>query len=204
MNKIETIIFDLGGVLIDWNPRYLYRNVFDDQEEMEYFLEHVCSGEWNGEQDRGRSFEEAILIKQKEFPHYNNEIELFFSNWHEMISGCIQGSVDILDKLYSQRKLRLYALTNWSHQTFPYALENFEFLKRFEGILVSGKENLIKPNPAIYHLLLSRFDIIPERAIFIDDSLKNIEAANKVGLHGLHFSDSLNLKKQLYEYGINV
>lgn len=202
MNSIETIVFDLGGVLIDWNPRHLYRKVFDTEEEMEYFLAEVCTGPWNAEQDRGRTFEEAIAMKSEEFPKFKQEINLFYSRWPEMIAGPISGTVEILKELYDNRQYRLYALTNWSAQTFPYALEHFPLLRYFEGILVSGKELLIKPDPAIYHLLGKRYDIELSKAVFIDDSTNNIKGANDVGMQGIHFKDPNQLRKDLSDMGL--
>lgn len=202
MDKIETVVWDLGGVLVDWNPRYLFEKVFSSDEEIDYFLENVCTGAWNVEQDRGRRFEDAIALKVKEFPDYADKIPLFYSRWTEMISGPINETVDILQEMYDRRKVRLYALTNWSDQTFPYAWENFPFLRLFEGILVSGKEKLIKPDPEIYELLFRRYDINPEQAIFIDDSIKNVESANKLGLHGIQFESAAKLFSDLRSYHV--
>ncbi len=202
MRDIETVVFDLGGVLIDWNPRYVYNTVFEDPKEVEFFLTEVCSNSWNAEQDRGRTFEEAIRIKQAEFPKYHREIAFYFERWTEMIGGPINDTVEILEKLFSERKTRLYALTNWSAETFPFAWENYSFLKLFEGILVSGKENLIKPDPKIYELLLSRFDIQPEKSLFIDDSLKNVEGARSCNMHAIHYKSPSELKKELLSYEV--
>jgi 2-haloacid dehalogenase len=197
MQQIETVIFDLGGVLIDWNPRYLYRKIFDSDEEMEFFLEHVCSGQWNGEQDRGRKFSDAINLKQKEYPKYKDEIHIYFSRWHKMIKGEITETVNILTSLFDNRKHRLYALTNWSDETFPYAFQNFKFLKYFEGILVSGKEKMIKPDPEIYQLMIKRFDIDAEKSIFIDDSKNNVNTAITLGMNAIHFLSPEQLKTDL-------
>lgn len=202
MENIDTVIFDLGNVLIGWDPRGLYKKIFDDTTEMEWFLTNVCNGAWNVEQDRGRPFDEAIAIKQKDFPKYHKEIALFFSRWSEMISGPIGGTVEILEKLYKHRKCRLYALTNWSAETFPFAIQQFEFLKRFEGILVSGSEKLIKPDAAIYHMLIDRFDIEAKRSLFIDDSLNNVKAAIDIGMTGIHFENAQLLEQELQDYGI--
>ena len=203
MDKIETVVFDLGKVLIGWDPRNLYQKIFKNTSEMEWFLTNVCNGSWNVEQDRGRSFKVAVARKQSDFPKYHKEIALYFSRWSEMISGPIHGTVDLLEKLYKCRKCRLYALTNWSAETFPYALQEFEFLKYFEGILVSGKEKLIKPDSNIYHLLFERFDIDPERSLFIDDSIHNVNAAIDVGMNGIHFRNAQQLEQELQNYDIS-
>ncbi|WP_235295665.1 HAD family hydrolase [Portibacter marinus] len=204
MNQYHTIIFDLGGVLIDWNPRYVFDKVFEDTREVDYFLENVCHGAWNAEQDRGRSFADAIAIQQKAFPQYKEQIPLYYERWPEMIGGEISGTVELLTKLYHSRQYRLYALTNWSDETFPYAWENFDFLRLFEGILVSGKEKLIKPDPAIYQLLIKRYDIDPGSSIFIDDSLKNVKAAKNELLEAIHYQNPNQLIQSLQKRGIVV
>jgi 2-haloacid dehalogenase len=202
MDKFETVIFDLGGVLIDWNPRYVFNNVFDSKEEVDFFLENVCHGDWNAQQDKGRSFEEAIEMKIKEFPEYKDHIPLYHSRWTEMIGGPIDETVSILKELFNQRKMRLYALTNWSAETFPYAWDNFPFLRLFEGILVSGKENMIKPEAEIYQLILNRYQIDPKSSVFIDDSERNVEGANSQGIYGIHFKSPQQLRDKLVELSI--
>ncbi len=197
MSEIETVIFDLGGVLIDWNPRHLYRKIFEEEQVMEDFLNEVCNSEWNERQDKGRSFSEAVLLKQKEFPEFHDAIAAFHSRWTEMISGPIVGTVELLSEISTKRSIRLYALTNWSAETFPYALANFDFLRIFEGILVSGKEELIKPDPEIYLRLLQRYDIEPSTALFIDDSMKNVLGAKSCGINSFHFTDPVSLRKHL-------
>lgn len=187
MAKVDTIIFDLGGVLIDWNPRYMYQTVFQTEEAMEYFLANVCTSEWNEEQDGGRSIAEANQILISQYPQYQSEIEAFYSRWTEMLGGAIAETVEILRKLKEERKYKLVALTNWSAETWPEATARYEFLNWFEGILVSGQEHLKKPDPAIYELLLDRYDLVAERCLFIDDNLRNIKAAEALGIRGFHF-----------------
>lgn len=199
---IDTVIFDLGGVLIDWNPHRLYKKIFEDEKERNYFLTEVCSPDWNAEQDAGRPLAEATQILLDQFPDYKNEIKAYYDRWTEMLGGEIQGTVKILEHLHRVKTHKLFALTNWSHETFPYALENFPFLQLFEGILVSGDEKLKKPDAEIYHLTLKRFKIIPQHAVFIDDSLKNIEAANILGINGIHFQSPEQLKRDLEVFGI--
>ncbi|MDW3650265.1 MAG: HAD family phosphatase [Bacteroidia bacterium] len=198
-NPIDTIVFDLGGVLIDWNPRYVYRTIFDSEEKVESFLANVCVSSWNEEQDRGRSLKEGTEILLAKHPEWEKEIRAFYDRWPEMLGGPIQGSVDILESLKVGKNYRLYALTNWSDETFPVALGRYDFLQWFEGILVSGKEKLIKPDPAIYKLLFERFNIDPEKAIFIDDSLKNVEGAKAVGMHAIHFRSPMQMREELAE-----
>lgn len=202
MNRFETVIFDLGGVLIDWNPRYVFNQVFNSEEEVEFFLETVCHGDWNAQQDKGRTFADAIEMKIREFPEFKDQIPLYHSRWTEMIKGQIDGTVDILHELFNRRRLRLYALTNWSAETFPYAWDNFNFLRMFEGILVSGKEKMIKPDPEIYQLILERYDIDPSSSIFIDDSMKNVQGAESQGIHGIHFESPQQLRQKLVQFDI--
>ena len=205
MNKpqIKYVIFDLGGVLIDWNPEYLYKKVFNGEpEKMEWFLQTVCTKEWNMEQDAGRTFEEGTLNLLKTFPEYESEIRVFFDRWEEMLAGEIEDTALILNKLNSLSEVKLYALTNWSTETFPIAKKRFEFLKCFEGIVVSGEEHCRKPFPKIYEITLNRFGLEPQHCIFIDDSLENVEGARKMGIIGLHYKNSKQLKADLQRYNI--
>ncbi len=200
--QIDTIIFDLGGVLIKWDPRRLFRKIFVKESDMEDFLNTVCTMHWNELQDGGRTIAKANKELIAKYPVYENEILAYYGRWEEMLGGAIEGTVEILDQLYADKKYKLVALTNWSHQTFPIALERFEFLQHFEDILVSGVEKLKKPDPKIYQLALKRFDVKAENAIFIDDSLRNIKAASKEGIHTIHFKSSSQLKRDLKKRGI--
>jgi 2-haloacid dehalogenase len=197
MNSINTIIFDLGAVLIDWNQRHLYRKIFKTEEEMEWFLANVCTSEWNEEQDAGRPFEEAVKIQTALFPEFAVEIETFWKRWPEMMAGPIEGTVNIFDALKSQKQHKFYALTNWSAETFPFALQRFEFFNWFDGIVVSGEEKTRKPFPEFYQILFDRYQVNPAEALFIDDSLRNIEAGQKLGLTTIHFQSSEQLREEL-------
>ena len=197
MSKIETVVFDLGGVLIDWNPVYLYTKIFGSQEKAQSFINEVCTLDWNEQQDGGRTIKEGTELLIAQHPQYSNEIKAYYDRWEEMLSGPIQGSVEILNQLHQSQTHRLYALTNWSAETWPTALELFDFLHHFEGVLVSGQAKLKKPDHRIYHLLFEKFDIVPEQALFIDDNLRNIKAAEEVGLNTIHFKDSIDLKEKL-------
>lgn len=197
----DTVIFDLGGVLIDWNPRYLYRELFDDEQAMERFLAEVCHSKWNEQQDAGRPWDEAIRVLSAEFPEHAARIAAYRTRWDEMLRGPIHDSVAILHELRA-RGVRLYALTNWSNETFPLAFERYAFLHVFEGIVVSGAERMIKPDPAIFHVLLSRYGVHPERAVFIDDAPRNVDAAAKLGMHALHFRDAAALRMELAALGL--
>ena len=151
MSKIDTIIFDLGGVLIDWNPDYVYRTIFDKEEDMRWFYKNICTSDWNEEQDAGRSIKEGTELLVKQFPDHEANIRAFYERWEEMLGGPLHETVEILRHLKFNTNLRLYALTNWSAETFPKALERFDFFKWFDGILVSGAEKTRKPFADFYH-----------------------------------------------------
>jgi 2-haloacid dehalogenase len=203
MNKIDTIIFDLGGVLIDWNPEYLYLKVFNgNPEKMQWFFDNICTSDWNENQDAGYPLAQATEDRVLLFPEYENEIRMFYGRWVEMLAGEITGTVTILKKLVERKNYKVVALTNWSAETFPIALERFDFLKWFEGIVVSGEEKTRKPFDAIFNLTLNRFNIKAENSIFIDDNLRNIEAAKKLGIKGIQFESPEKLYKQLQTFNI--
>jgi 2-haloacid dehalogenase len=199
---INTIIFDLGGVLIDWNPRHLYRKIFKTEDEINWFLENVCTGEWNDQQDAGRSFEEATEELLQKFPDHEVAIRAWYGRWQETISGSLPETVEILRELHQSGKYKLYALTNWSAETFPWALANFEFLHWFEGIVVSGVERTRKPHPEFYKILFDRYQIDPTTAIFIDDNIKNVTGALDVGLPTIHFQSPAQLRRELFKRGL--
>ncbi len=192
MSERPVIVFDLGAVLIDWNPRHLYRKLFDDEAEMEAFLRDICTPEWNAEQDRGRSWAEAVDLLTAEHPDHKALIHAYKDRWEEMMVGPIQGTVDILDRLKNDG-YEIHALTNWSAETFPIARARFGFLAQFETILVSGEERLKKPDARIFDLLLTRIGHPAERCVFIDDSAKNIEAAAKLGFDAILFEGAEKL-----------
>ena len=202
MKKIEFVVFDLGGVLVDWNPRYLYRQLIADEKEIEHFIANVCNGEWNEKQDAGRSFAEGIAELVTRHPKHEPLIRAFFERWKEMIRGPIHGTVEILRHIHGQRRHRLFALSNWSSETFPWARQNFDFLGLFEAILVSGEEKMIKPDPRFFHLLSHRHQVVPERSVFIDDVEKNVNAARALGFETIRFTDPNSLRASLKELGV--
>ncbi len=193
--QIDNIIFDFGGVLVDWNPRHLYKDHFKDENEMEYFLKNICTEEWNLEQDRGRTLKEGTLLLQNKFPEFHAMIQLFYDEWETMLKSDIPETVSLLYQL--KKKYKLYGLTNWSAETISIAYDRFPFFKEFEGIVVSGHEKMIKPNKEIYNLLLNRYNLKVENTIFIDDNLKNIKAAEEIGLHAIHFESPAQLETRL-------
>lgn len=201
---LSTVIFDLGGVLIDWNPRYLYRKLLKSEAEVESFLGDICTSDWNEQQDAGRSLEEGTRLKVNEYPGHKALIEAYYGRWTEMLGGPIEGTVDILQQLKKQGTHKLLALTNWSAETFPHAWERYPFLHWFEDILVSGREKLKKPNPAIYHLLLSRHHLSPTETLFIDDNQRNIDSASGLGLQTIWYRDPDQLTSELQKLGILI
>ncbi|WKK66927.1 HAD family hydrolase [Lutimonas zeaxanthinifaciens] len=201
--QINTVIFDLGGVLIDWNPEYLYRKIFvGNEEKMKWFLENICTPEWNMEQDAGRSFDLACKLLIEDHPEYKLEIRAFFDRWEEMIQGEIKDSVLILNRLKNLNKVKLYALTNWSSETFPIAQRKYSCFNQFEGIVVSGEEKTRKPFNKIYEIILERFNLKPENCLFIDDSPDNINKANKLNFNTIHFRNPAQLQKEIEALGL--
>jgi len=194
-------VFDLGGVLIDWNPRHLYRKLFADDAAMECFLAEVCNSAWTLEQDRGRGWVEACALLRTQYPHHAELIDAYRLRWREMLGGPIDGSVEILRDLKS-RGVSLFALTNWSHETFPIALELYDFLGWFQAIVVSGQERLVKPDPRIYRLFSERHGLDLSTLVYIDDSRRNADAATALGMHGICFTGASALRRELISLGL--
>ncbi|HYE54051.1 MAG TPA: HAD family phosphatase [Chitinophagaceae bacterium] len=197
MKKVDTVVFDLGGVLIDWNPDYVYRTIFEDEEKMRWFYKNICTPDWNEEQDAGRSLKEATEELVTQFPDHEENIRAYYGRWEEMLGGPIQGTVEILRHLKYETDCKLYALTNWSHETFPVALSRYDFLHWFDGRIVSGEEKTRKPFLKIYQLLIDRFGIDASRAVYIDDNPRNLEPAKQLGFHIIHFQSPEQLKAAL-------
>ena len=194
----KNIIFDLGGVLIDWNPEYVYLKEFNnDKKKMKWFFDNICTFDWNENQDAGYPLKKATEERIKLFPQYENLIRIYYGRWKEMLGGPINLSVDILKRIKKENKLNVFALTNWSAETFPTALKKFDFLNLFDGIIVSGEEKTRKPFEKIYQIAIDRFKIEPIKTIFIDDNLRNIRAAEKLKIKGIHFKDPNKLEIEL-------
>lgn len=197
-----TVIFDLGGVLIEWDPRYLYRKLFaGDDAAMERFLATVCTPAWNVRQDEGRPIAEATALVRAAHPDQGALIDAYYARFDEMMAGPIIGTVAILEALH-RHGTPLYALTNFSAETYPLALRRFDFLTRFRGVLVSGEVGLVKPDPRIYHLMLERYRLVAADAVFIDDKPANVAAAEAVGMRGIVFSDPAALRRDLAALGV--
>lgn len=201
MKTKPVIIFDFGGVLIDWNPRYLYRQLFDDEAAMEQFLAEVCRPEWNAQQDHGRPFAEAIAELVAQFPAQEALIRAWWERWPETMSGAISGTVEILSELRAADH-RLFALSNWSAETYPHAEARFEFLQWFEYVALSGRLKLSKPQPEIYLHLLEKIGQPADECLFIDDSPSNVAAAQQLGLQAVHFTSPTALRAELQQLGL--
>ena len=196
VNRASTVIFDLGGVLIDWDPRHLYRQLFDDPSEMERFLAEVTTAEWNGRQDEGRPWSEAIAELVAEHPGQRALIEAFHQRWPEMLAGEIPGSVDVLREVRATG-VRLLALSNRSSETFPFALERFDFLSWFEAIVISGDVKARKPHRGIFEHVMDQLEVEPASSIFVDDSVENVDTARALGFVALRFVDAVTLRHDL-------
>ncbi|MET0607004.1 MAG: HAD family phosphatase [Beijerinckiaceae bacterium] len=204
MAKKPTIpVFDVGNVLINWDPRHLYRKMFADQSEMERFLATVCTDDWNLEQDRGRSFADAVNLLLPAFPQYAEQIRAYDLRWPEMIPGAIDDTVELLKTLRAAC-LRVFAITNFNQDKFALAQKRFPFLTIFDDVVVSGEERLLKPDPAIYEVLLRRQRLDPSDCAFIDDSEKNIAAARAVGMHAIHFRTPAQARSEFRALGFPV
>jgi 2-haloacid dehalogenase len=200
---VKAVIFDLGGVLVDWNPRYVFTDdYFKSEEERLFFFDKICTAEWNENQDAGYPISIATEEKIREFPQWESAIRDYYGRWEDMLREEISESVDVLKQLRENPALKLYALTNWSAETFPVALNKFPFLQLFDGIVVSGIEKTRKPFPEFYKLLMDRYDLRPAETLFIDDSLRNVKAAQLAGMQAVLFTSPSQLKEDLGKAGI--
>ena len=196
--SIRAIIFDFGGVLIEWDPRNLYRHYFNQPEKIEQFLSDVNFSQWNIEQDRGRPFAEGIAVLSAQYPHYATYIHAFGERWDETLVGTIDGTVKILREL-KQAGYPLYALSNWSAETFPIARRKFDFFDAFDEIILSGAVGMVKPERGIFELLLQKIGRPAHECLFIDDALANIQQADRMGFKTVLFKSSQQLRAELRE-----
>ena len=185
---IKNVVFDFGGVLLDWNPRYFYSSIFNDDEKMENFIQNIVTSTWNAQMDKGRTFKECIDELCAEHPEYKAEISLYRKGWEQMLKGEIEAGIKVLEAVNKSGKYKVYGLTNWSAETFPYAFNKYKFLQSFEGIVVSGEEKMIKPEKGIYLTLLERYNLVPEETFFMDDNIHNVETALSRGIHAIQFT----------------
>ncbi len=193
---IEAVVFDVGGVLLDWNPRHLYRKIFDDETAMERFLTEVCSHDWNEQADAGRPIAEITAELSAKHPEQTAMIETYYARFPEMIKGAINDTVVLLERLHA-RNMPLYVLSNFSAETFPIAQERFGFFDRFSGLLISGAEGMKKPDPRIYDLVTERFGLCPAQTLFIDDRADNAQAAVDAGWQAHRFTTPAALEADL-------
>ena len=194
---IQAILFDFGNVLLEWNPRHIYRRYFpNDEAAMEHFLHEVNFMEWNAQQDKGRSFAEGVAELSREFPHYANLIQAYHDNWSESIGDPVAGTVEIMKRL-KEAGYPVYGLSNWSSETFPMVRNKFIFFDLLDDIVISGEVGQIKPEPEIYEIALQRIGRPANECLFIDDSLANIEQARKMGFAVVHFQSPEQLETEL-------
>jgi 2-haloacid dehalogenase len=201
--KAPTVVFDVGNVLVRWDPRVLYRELIPDEAKLDWFMQNVCTAAWNIEQDRGRSWEDAVALLVAAHPEWEAEIKAYDERWHETIPGVVEDSVAVLRELKA-RGDKVYAITNFSREKWAECLIRFPFLQSFDGVVVSAHERLIKPDPAIYHVLLERYGLSANDCVFIDDSARNIESARAVGMQGVHFVEPIDLRAQLRVAGVDI
>mgnify|MGYP001213589247 CR=1 FL=1 len=192
-------LFDLGGVFFDWDPNHYFINVFIDSKEREYFLNNICNDEWNIKQDAGRSFKDAEFELISKFPKYKKQIEMYYINHRNMIKGTFKESISVLNYL-KKNNYECFVLSNWSAETFKGMIDDYPFLKSFDGLLISGEDKLIKPDLAIYQLAIKRFNLDPKECVFIDDKLENIEAAKYLGFHVIHLTNPKTIEVDIKKY----
>lgn len=197
--RVDTVVFDLGNVLIDWNPRYLYRELFEDEARMEWFLTHVVSHDWNVQMDAGKPFAEAVRERAQLFPEFAHEIGLWHTGWHNMLRDVLPETEALVRALHAQ-DVPLYALSNWSAETFPVARQRFDVLRLFRHIVISGEEGCAKPDALIYHRLLQKTGLEASQCLFIDDRLENVEAARALGFASEVFVSASQLRLDLLRH----
>lgn len=198
---MEAVVFDVGGVLLDWNPEHLYQRLIPDMGERQRFLTEVCTPEWNLAQDAGRTWAEAVAELTDRFPEQAELIAAYDERWEDMVAGPIEESVDVLHHLRRHR-VPVYALTNFSSEKWSIAVDRWSFLEEFDGRVVSGEEGLTKPDRRIYRLLLDRFGLEARRTFYVDDQPANVEQARAVGLEAELFIDGVTLRRQLETHGL--
>jgi len=198
----KAIIFDLGAVLIDWNPHHLYRKLFDDEQEMKDFLANITTMDWNEEQDMGRSLSEGTELLVAKHPEHEANIRAYYGRWDEMLGGVIEGTAEIFEQLKASGQYKIYALSNWSAETFGIAQQRYDVLNRFDGVVISGIEKNRKPFPPFYQLMLDRYHLKAEECLFIDDNQRNVLAAEAMGIPSIHFVGAEELGAKLRERGV--
>ena len=196
---VKKFLFDLGNVFFDWNPERVLKPIFNDDERMNFFINNISFPLLDTRCDAGITIEVAVNDAIKKFPDFENEIKLYYPNHGNMVGGFFQKTVDIFYKL-KELNYPCFILSNWSAETYEGMEEKYPFLKDFEGKIISGRDFLIKPDPAIYELAISRFDLVPQETLFIDDRLDNIEAAQKLNFQIIHLTDPSLIQELIEPY----
>jgi FMN phosphatase YigB (HAD superfamily) len=194
-------VFDLGGVFVDWNPMYLFRKLFETEEEARWFHDNICTLAWNLEFDAGDIYAEGVAKLITRFPRYWREIQAYDARWKETLGGFIEGTIDIHNELI-EAEIPTFAITNFSWEKWISCLGEWPFLEKFDGVIVSGLERLVKPDPRLYRVFTERYGIAPDSCVFIDDSEPNVIAARKFGMKAIHFSSPEALRAELISYGL--
>jgi 2-haloacid dehalogenase len=200
---VKAVVFDIGGVVLDWDPRHLYRRIFDDEEEVERFLTSVCTLEWHAQHDLGRPMEETIPLLSAEHPQLAAEIAVWRDRYVDMVAGHLEGMVELLAEL-GRLGVPTYALSNMPAEVLPELLDAFPALADFEGMIISGEERLAKPSPDIFHLLIERFGLEPNETVFVDDVPANVDAAWTLGFLAVRFESAALLRRTLAGWGVPV
>jgi 2-haloacid dehalogenase len=199
--KVTTVVFDIGNVLIEWDPRHLYRRIFDTPDEVEHFLSTICTSAWNLEFDRGRSFAEGVAELVAKHPQHEAAIRAFDERWDEMVPGLVPGTLALMERL-EEKDVPLYAITNFSAEKYAAARVRFPFFDRFLGVIVSGRERVLKPDRAIFDLLMNRYNLHAADCLFVDDSIANIAGARATGMEVHHFRGADGLAAELAARGL--
>ena len=202
MSSIKNIVFDFGGVLVDWNPHHLYDKYFGSAEKATWFLENICRYSWNLQMDKGKPFAEGVTELQAIYPEWSEAIAIYHTRWIEMMGGEVDGTPDLLRRLKAAG-YRVFGLSNWSMETFPLVRDEFPIFKELEGKVISGEELMVKPEPEIYHCLFERYSLVPSESVFIDDNADNVAGAKAVGMKAVQFVGAQALERTLSEeYGL--
>ncbi|MBQ2032855.1 MAG: HAD family phosphatase [Alistipes sp.] len=199
---MKNIVFDFGGVLVDWNPHHLYDKYFGSVEKAEWFLNNICLYSWNIQMDGGKPFAEGVAELQAEYPEWSEAIAIYHTRWIEMMGGEVEGMADIVKRL-KVAGYGVYGLTNWSSETFPLVKDKYAIFKQLDGMVVSGEEHLLKPDAAIYKCLLERYNLQAEESLFVDDNADNVTGARNVGMKAVRFTSVAELERELKDvYGL--
>ena len=193
---IKNIIFDFGGVLVDWNPHHLYDTYFGDKDSADWFLSNICTMDWNMQMDAGKPFEQGVAEKIAQYPQWEKEIRLYWERWIDMMGDTIPNMYDWILQL-KQQGYAIYGLTNWSTETFIQVKDKYSIFQMMDGIVMSGEERVTKPDAKIYHILLNRYQLAPEECVFFDDNLNNVIAAQNIGIHAVQFQSTEQAKREL-------